>query len=143
MQEQAPFALTTDQKQQRLPFAVASLILGFLSCTMLGILSGIPAVICGHISLSKFRSDPKRYITGKRLAVSGLFLGYTGNPYNKVELFSDAHRNKDRSHYKAVKDLFFFNRLFSFLGRPGGIRSSNQQSLTLFSLALPGVLVAV
>jgi hypothetical protein len=64
MQEQAPFSLTTDQKQQKLPFAVASLILGFLSCTMFGILSGIPAVICGHISLSKFRSDPKKYITG-------------------------------------------------------------------------------
>ena len=78
MQEQAPFSLTTNQQQQRLPFAVASLVLGFLSCTMFGILSGIPAVICGHISLSKFRSDPQKYITGKRLAVSGLFLGYTG-----------------------------------------------------------------
>jgi hypothetical protein len=78
MQKQAPFSLTTDQKQQRLPLAVASLVLGFLSCTMFGIISGIPAVICGHISLSKFRRDPKRYITGKRLAISGLFLGYTG-----------------------------------------------------------------
>ena len=78
MQEQIPFSLTTDQKQQRLPLAVASLVLGFLSCTMFGIISSIPAVICGHISLSKLRRDPKRYITGKRLAVSGLFLGYTG-----------------------------------------------------------------
>ena len=78
MQEQTPLSLTTDQKQQILPLAVASLVLGILSCTMFGIISGIPAVICGHISLSKFRRDPKRYITGKRLAVSGLFLGYTG-----------------------------------------------------------------
>ncbi len=78
MQEQAPFSLPTDQKQQRLPLSVASLVLGFLSCTMFGILSGIPAVICGHISLSKFRRNPRRYITGKRLAVAGLFLGYTG-----------------------------------------------------------------
>jgi len=78
MQEQTPFSLPTDQKQQRLPLSVASLVLGFLSCTMFGILSGIPAVICGHISLSKFRRNPRRYITGKRLAVAGLFLGYTG-----------------------------------------------------------------
>ena len=78
MQEQAPFSLPTDQNQQRLPLSVASLVLGFLSCTMFGILSGIPAVICGHISLSKFRRNPRRYITGKRLAVAGLFLGYTG-----------------------------------------------------------------
>ena len=78
MKEQAPFSLTTDQKQQRLPLAVASLVLGILSCTIFGIISGIPAVICGHISLSKFRRYPKKYITGKRLAVSGLFLGYIG-----------------------------------------------------------------
>ncbi len=78
MQKHAPLLIATDQKQERPPLAVASLVLGFLSCTMFGILSGIPAVICGHISLSKIRSDPKRYITGKRIAVSGLFLGYTG-----------------------------------------------------------------
>lgn len=78
MQQQVPFSLATYKKQQRLPLAVTSLVLGFLSCTMFGIISGIPAVICGHISLSKFRRDPKRYITGKRLAVSGLVLGYTG-----------------------------------------------------------------
>ncbi len=78
MQEQTPFTQTNDQKQQRLPLAVTCLVLGFLSCTMFGIISGIPAVICGHISISKFRRDPKRYITGKRLAISGLILGYTG-----------------------------------------------------------------
>ena len=78
MKEQSPFSLTTDQKQQRLPLAVASLVLGILSCTIFGIISGIPAVICGHISLSKFRRNPQKYITGKRIAVSGLFLGYIG-----------------------------------------------------------------
>ena len=54
MQEQALFALTTDQKLQILPLAVASLVLGIFSFTMFGIISGIPAVIRGHISLSKF-----------------------------------------------------------------------------------------
>jgi len=78
MNEQASLSPTMDHEQKRLPIAFASLVLGILSCTMFGILSGIPAVICGHISLSKIRSEPKKYITGKRLAVSGLFLGYTG-----------------------------------------------------------------
>jgi len=78
MQEQTLFSMATDKKLKRPPLAVASLVLGFLSCTMFGIISGIPAVICGHMFLSKFRRDPKRYSTGKRLAVSGLLLGYTG-----------------------------------------------------------------
>jgi len=78
MQEQESFSPTTDQKQKRLPLAVASLVLGVLSCTVFGILSGIPAVICGHISLNKIRSAPKSYYIGKRLAISGLFLGYIG-----------------------------------------------------------------
>ena len=79
MQEQASFPPNTDHEQKKLPIAFASLVLGILSCTMFGILSGIPAVICGHISLAKIRREPpKSYITGKRLAVSGLFLGYIG-----------------------------------------------------------------
>jgi hypothetical protein len=68
----------SDQEQKKLPIAFASLVLGILSCTVFGILTGIPAVVCGHISLSKIKSEPKNYIIGKRLAVSGLFLGYTG-----------------------------------------------------------------
>ena len=78
MQEQAPSSLLADQKEQRFPLAITSLVLGFLSCTVFGILSGIPAVICGHISLSKLKDDPERYSKSKRLAVAGLFLGYTG-----------------------------------------------------------------
>jgi len=78
MQKQSLFSPTTDPKQKKLPLAVAGLVLGFLSCKIFGIFSGVPAVICGHISLSKIKSEPENYITAKRLAVSGLFLGYTG-----------------------------------------------------------------
>jgi len=87
MQKHVPFSPTIDRKEQRPPLAVASLVLGFLSCTMFGIITGIPAVICGHISLSKFRRDPKSYIKGKRLAASGLFLGYTGIAMTIVFVF--------------------------------------------------------
>ena len=78
MQDQATLSLKTDHTTQRLPFAVKSLILGFLSCTIFGIISGIPAVIYGHKALSKYKRDPKTYVTGKRIALSGLILGYTG-----------------------------------------------------------------
>ncbi len=77
MQLQRPFSITISQKQQRLPLAVLSLVLGFLSCTIFGILTGIPAVIIGHISLSKIKNNPIKF-SGKRLAISGLILGYTG-----------------------------------------------------------------
>jgi len=47
---------------------------------MLGIFSGIPAVIYGHISLSKLKKhEPTKYTDkDKRIAISGLILGYTG-----------------------------------------------------------------
>ena len=60
-----------------MPLAVISLVLGFLSCVMLGILSGIPAVICGHMAMSKLRDKPE-FVGSKRIAVAGVVLGYTG-----------------------------------------------------------------
>jgi len=44
---------------------------------MLGIFSAIPAIIFGHLALSKFKRDPEKY-KGRNLAVSGLILGYIG-----------------------------------------------------------------
>ena len=72
---------TQDEYQQkksleRLPFATASLILGFLSCVIFGIISSVPAIILGHISLSKYKRNPK--YQGKRIAVAGIVLGYIG-----------------------------------------------------------------
>ena len=72
---------TQDEYQQeksleRLPFATASLIIGFLSCVIFGIISSVPAIILGHISLSKYKRNPK--YQGKRIAVAGIVLGYIG-----------------------------------------------------------------
>ena len=63
-----------EKSLDRLPFATASLILGFLSCVMLGIISSVPAIILGHISLSKYKS--RTIYQGKRIAIAGIVLGY-------------------------------------------------------------------
>lgn len=59
--------------------AIASLILGILaivSCYVWA-LFGIPAVICGHISLKKIKNS-RSPIQGKGMAITGLILGYIG-----------------------------------------------------------------
>jgi hypothetical protein len=66
-----------DQEKQK-GLAVLSLILGlssFLLC--LSALTGIPAVICGHVARSRARRLPARY-GGAGLAAVGLVLGYAG-----------------------------------------------------------------
>jgi len=55
--------------------AVTSLILGIFAFICLGILSGIPAIICGHIARGKIQREPLRY-EGAGAALAGLILGY-------------------------------------------------------------------
>jgi general secretion pathway protein G len=57
--------------------AISSLVLGILSCTLLGFVAGIPAIICGHSARKKVRISPRSY-GGGGLAVAGLVLGYVG-----------------------------------------------------------------
>lgn len=55
--------------------AIASLV-----CSIIGGWAStvsIPAVICGHMALSKIKKDPHIY-AGKGLAIAGLVLGYFG-----------------------------------------------------------------
>jgi len=56
--------------------AVASLVLGVCAIVIFcsGPLFGIPAIICGHVSLSHLKRFPQK--GGKGLAIAGLFLGY-------------------------------------------------------------------
>lgn len=54
--------------------AVASLVCGILSLICLGLLSGIPAVICGHLARGKIKRDPS--VGGEGLALAGLIMGY-------------------------------------------------------------------
>jgi type II secretory pathway pseudopilin PulG len=55
--------------------AVASLILGILSVTILWVLAGIPAIILGHISRSSIRKSLGQ-LKGDGMAVAGLIMGY-------------------------------------------------------------------
>jgi len=58
------------------PLAIWSLILGIISIVGCGILTGIPAVLCGHLSLSRIKKTPS--LGGRGKALTGLILGYFG-----------------------------------------------------------------
>ncbi len=55
--------------------ATTSLVLGILSVVCLGIFTGIPAIICGHVAHQRARKMPERY-NGAGLAIAGFILGY-------------------------------------------------------------------
>jgi hypothetical protein len=56
------------------PLAIWSLVLGIISIVGCGMLAGIPAVICGHIGMSRIKRNS--YLGGKGLATAGLITGY-------------------------------------------------------------------
>jgi hypothetical protein len=55
--------------------ATASLILGILSILCFGLLTGLPAIILGHISRGNIEQSRGR-LTGAGMALAGLILGY-------------------------------------------------------------------
>ena len=61
--------------------AIASIICGILSLTLFcfcgGLFLGIPAVICGHLSLNQLNA-PGNSQQGRGMAIAGLICGYLG-----------------------------------------------------------------
>jgi hypothetical protein len=57
--------------------AITSLVLGILANLCLWFIAAIPAIITGHIALSRARRSPGQY-GGRGLAITGLVLGYLG-----------------------------------------------------------------
>jgi hypothetical protein len=55
--------------------AITSLVLGIFSVICFGLLTGLPAIITGHISKNRAAKDPTRF-GGAGLALAGLILGY-------------------------------------------------------------------
>lgn len=55
--------------------AITSMVLGVMSFIGCSILTGIPAIITGHIANSRCRKSPQQF-GGKGLAVAGLIMGY-------------------------------------------------------------------
>src|SRR5262245_64816920 len=64
---------TASPKNSRL--AIWSLVLGILSLTCFGFLSGVPAVICGHNARSRIKRSGGT-LCGAGLALAGLITGY-------------------------------------------------------------------
>jgi hypothetical protein len=69
--------LTQSKPDSAQSLAIASVIMGCLGIISLGALLGIPAVICGHMALSRIRGDTSA-IKNRRLALGGLVTGYIG-----------------------------------------------------------------
>jgi type II secretory pathway pseudopilin PulG len=63
------------QPQRTDPKAIWSLVLGVLSLTCFWILTGIPAIILGHISRSDIRKSLGQ-LKGEGMALAGLIMGY-------------------------------------------------------------------
>jgi hypothetical protein len=61
------------------PLSIWALVLGIISvlgCSFGGFLVGIPAVICGHIGLSRIKRNPS--LGGLGMTIAGLITGYIG-----------------------------------------------------------------
>jgi hypothetical protein len=54
-----------------------SLVLGILGLTCLGLFAAIPAIVCGHVSLSKINRSAGT-LAGQGLAIAGFVMGYIG-----------------------------------------------------------------
>src|SRR5688500_20310266 len=55
--------------------AITSLVLGILSFICFGPLTGIPAIICGHMALKRIRNS-QGTLTGDGFGLAGLIMGY-------------------------------------------------------------------
>ena len=70
-----PISAPTGSQGQQSGLAVTSLVLGIFSLLCFLILTGIPAIICGHVARSRARKSPAQY-GGAGMALAGLILGY-------------------------------------------------------------------
>jgi hypothetical protein len=73
----SPPPVTGQSPAQQQGLAITSFVLGLLSLVCFGLLTGIPAVICGHLARARARRLPGQY-GGAGLALAGLITGYVG-----------------------------------------------------------------
>ncbi len=65
--------------------AIWSLVLGILGLLCFSFLTGIPAIICGHIGRTKIRQS-NGTLGGDGLALAGLILGYAGTIISTIAI---------------------------------------------------------
>jgi len=70
-----PTAGPASASGKRKGLAISSLTLGIPSLFLCSILTGIPAVICGHLALGRTKRSPSQY-GGAGMAIAGLVMGY-------------------------------------------------------------------
>jgi type II secretory pathway pseudopilin PulG len=80
--------------------ATASLILGILSILCFGLLTGLPAIILGHISRGNIEQSRGR-LTGAGMALAGLILGYVSIVFTIVIIAALAIPNLMRARISA------------------------------------------
>jgi hypothetical protein len=74
------FSSTQPSVQVKLPLSKWCLWLG-LSSLILGIFTGLPAIVCGHVAFARLKKDSNIY-TGKGLALTGIVLGYLSTAFS-------------------------------------------------------------
>ena len=77
MEKETNEDMSQNQQNSISRLALVSIILGFLSNVLLGAVTGIPAIICGHIVRSRLKGKTEQ-LRSKRLALAGIILGYSG-----------------------------------------------------------------
>jgi predicted Zn finger-like uncharacterized protein len=70
-----PVVGATPATARKSGMAITSMVLGITSVTCLGIFTGIPAIILGHISHGRARKSPDQY-AGRGMAIAGFVMGY-------------------------------------------------------------------
>jgi hypothetical protein len=79
--EPAAVAYVPDPRKRGI--AVTSLVLGILSLTCFGMLTGVPAIIFGHSAHGRARKFPAQY-AGGGMAMAGFILGYISIPLSLI-----------------------------------------------------------
>jgi uncharacterized BrkB/YihY/UPF0761 family membrane protein len=69
--------MSQNQQNSISRLSLVSIVLGFLSIVLLGAVTGIPAIISGHIVRSRLKGKTEK-LRSKRLALAGIILGYSG-----------------------------------------------------------------
>lgn len=62
-------------EKPRQGLAITSFVLGLLGILCFGLITGLPAIICGHMAHNRARRDPSRF-GGSGFAIAGFILGY-------------------------------------------------------------------